>query len=274
MTKHVEMPESQLRGFERLAVPLVEQLNRSHALRQATHLVQRLPVGAVIHGVVNNLVEPHGLEELAKAHIPSGLLIVSNHRSFFDFYFLATWITFHTRHCKELQFPVRSDFFYTNPLGLAVNLLVAGGAMWPPVFRDDRRRTLNPIGVEQVARAFGPGVVTGIHPEGKRSKLADCYSFLPLRPGLGQLLEFVDPEVRIVPAYVAGTSSSVLREAGRNFKPAGRRGEPIRLWYGAVRSVGSILAEASDAQLRTDLAFAGVRELAERDRARYGSVGR
>ena len=111
----------------------------------------------------------------------------------------------------------------------------------------------------------------GIHPEGKRSKLEDPYCFLPLRPGLGQLLDLVDPEVRVVPAYVVGTSSSVQREVGRNFGPKAKRGEPIRLWYGPVRSVGSITAAASDALERTEIAFAGVRDLAEQDRARYGA---
>lgn len=274
MAKHVAMPDSQLRGFERIAVPLLEKVNRSHPLRRATHLLQGTAMGGLIHGVVNNLVQPYGLEELARAHVPHGLIVVSNHRSFFDFYFLGTWITFHTPHCKELQFPVRSDFFYTNPLGLAVNLVVAGGSMWPPVFRDERRRTLNPIGVHQVAGAFGPGVMMGIHPEGKRSKLPNPYDFLPLRPGLGQLLDLVDPEVRLVPAYVAGTSSSVAREVGRNFKPAAQRGEPIRLWYGPVRSVASVLAEAQDPLQRTEIAFAGVRELAEKDRALYGAAQR
>lgn len=269
MGKHVAMPNAELRGFERVAVPLMEQVNRLHPLRRATHAVQGTAMGGLIHFVVNNLVKTHGLDELAKAHVPHGLIIVSNHRSFFDFYFLGTWVTFHTPHCKEVQFPVRSDFFYTNPLGLAVNLVVAGGSMWPPVFRDERRRTLNPIGVHQIAHAFGPGVMMGIHPEGKRSKLADPYSFLPLRPGLGQLLELVDPEVRVVPAYVTGTSSSVQREVGRNFGPAAKRGEPIRLWYGSVRSAGSFVAATADPLERTELAFAGVRELAEQDRAAY-----
>lgn len=267
----VTMPAEELRGFEKVAVPLLESFNASHALRRATHIVQGKSFGGMIHLAIQNLAEPHGLEELAKAAVPHGLIVVSNHRTFYDFFYLGTWITFHTRHCKEVLFPVRSPFFYTSPIGVALNLVAAGGSMWPPVFRDERRRSLNPVGVQQIAKTLAPGVMMGIHPEGTRNRQPDPYSFLPLKPGLGQLLELLHPEVRVMPAFIAGHHTDLKRDLRRNLLPKGQRGEPIRLWYGKPRAAGSIVAESNDAMLRTEIAFAGVRELAEQDRALYGA---
>lgn len=261
------MPKGELRGFEKVAVPLLEAFNSSHGLRRATHVVQGKSFGGMIHLAIQNLAEPHGLAELAKTAVPHGLIVVSNHRTFYDFFYLGTWITFHTPHCKEVLFPVRSPFFYTNPLGVALNLVAAGGSMWPPVFRDERRRSLNPLGVQQIAQTLAPGVMMGIHPEGTRNRQADPYSFLPLKPGLGQLLELVHPEVRVMPAFIAGHNTDLKRDLQRNLRPRQQRGEPIRLWYGEPRAAGSIVAESPDPMLRTEIAFAGVRELAEQDRA-------
>lgn len=268
---HVAMPAEELRGFEKVAVPLLEAFNASHGFRRATHIVQGKSFGGLIHLAFQNLAEPHGLAELAKAHVPHGLIVVSNHRTFYDFFYLGTWITFHTPHCKEVLFPVRSPFFYTNPVGVALNLVAAGGSMWPPVFRDERRRSLNPVGVQQIAKTLAPGVMMGIHPEGTRNRQADPHSFLPLKPGLGQLLELVHPEVRVMPAFIAGHCTDLKRDFTRGFRPRGQRGEPIRLWYGEPRSAGSIVAESNDPMLRTEIAFAGVRELAEKDRALHGA---
>jgi 1-acyl-sn-glycerol-3-phosphate acyltransferase len=198
------------------------------------------------------------------------VIVVANHRSFFDFYFISSVITRRTRLMREVTFPVRSPFFYDNPLGLVLNIALSGATMWPPVFRDERRRTLNPTGLQQVSASLSEGVVMGIHPEGTRNKNDDPHSFLPLKPGLGQLIEVLDPGVVLLPCFVAGASSSVVREVGRNFKPVASRGEPIRIRFGAPQTAADLLAQSRDAATLTELAFAPVRTLCEADRLEFG----
>src|SRR5262245_32302999 len=72
-----------------------------------------------------------GLDRLETYEPERGVLVVSNHRSFFDQYaiMLATWAA-RIHWAKDLYFPVRSNFFYERPLGVLVNYFVGGGAMY------------------------------------------------------------------------------------------------------------------------------------------------
>ncbi len=58
--------------------------------------------------------------------------MVSNHRSFFDLYVVSSVIVKRGLE-QRLMFPVRSQFFYDSPLGLAVNGAMSFFAMYPPV---------------------------------------------------------------------------------------------------------------------------------------------
>ena len=113
------------------------------------------------------------------------------------------------------------------------------------------------------------GTVLGIHPEGRRSTGPSPYEFLPLKPGLGHLLLQCDPDVMVMPVFIAGTSSSVFREIQRNFRPPAERGEPIRILFGDARSAGDLIASVgTDPQALADAAFAPIHGLAAEDRAR------
>ena len=85
-----------------------------------------------------------GLAELCNLEPERGVLLVSNHRSFFDQYaaLMAVW-TYPARWGRSLNFPVRSEFFYDKPTGLFLNYFVAAGAMYPPIYRDTTRQVLN-----------------------------------------------------------------------------------------------------------------------------------
>lgn len=261
------MPRPQLRGFERIAVPVMEAINASTPIRRALHRTNGKLNAAWIDYALANLVQPHGLEAVQHMTAPQGIILVSNHRSFFDMYVISTLICRRTKLMDEVMYPVRSPFFYDHPLGLAVNLAVAGASMWPPVFRDDRRRVLNPIGFEQMAASLGSGVVMGIHPEGTRCQDPDPYTYLPTKPGLGQLLQVCQGEVRVLPCFITGMSSSVQREVSRNFHKKGQRGEPIRVWFGQPIRAADATAGLTDPAAITERVFAEVRALGELDRA-------
>src|SRR5207247_2407339 len=130
-----------------------------------------------------------GLEDLIRLVPHTGVMLVSNHRSFFDQYamLLACYMG-PVPWAKQLYFPVRSNFFYDQPLGVVVNAAVAGGAMYPPIYRQAERRALNDDALaKMVAILRQPGNVLGMHPEGTRGKGPDPYQFLPAQPGVGKV---------------------------------------------------------------------------------------
>lgn len=260
------MPRDQLRGFEKIAVPLIEGVNSRPRVVRAIHATLGKFNGMTILVGLGHLLQPRGLEHLKDLQAPKGMVMVSNHRSFFDMYVISAYVTHNTPLMQALLFPVRSNFFYTHPLGALVNFAASGAVMWPPVFRDDRKRQLNAVGFRQMAAALGPGVVIGIHPEGTRGKGPNPYEYLPVKPGLGMLIAQVDPDVQVLPVFIAGMSSSFRGEFGRNLRPAGQRGEPIRVRFGAAIRAGDLQQQGLDAAQATQAVFEQVRALGELDR--------
>ncbi len=256
-----------LRGFERLSVPMLESIAGNESLRNGLHHTIGRMNGAVIEWVTGPSWEIHGFEPIQTLRAPQGLIMVSNHRSFFDMFVISTVINRRTSLMQRITFPVRSNFYYTHPLGAALNLAISGASMWPPVFRDDRRRLLNPIGMDQLAATLKTGVAIGLHPEGKRNKGSDPYDFLPAKPGLGQLLSRVHQDTVVLPVFIAGLSNEVLVEFKRNRKPPGQRGEPVRMRFAKPLHARDLQATGLDALGMTEAVFSQVRELAEVDRA-------
>lgn len=269
MDKLVPMPRDGLRGFERLAVPLLERINSSHRARRAIYASLGRINAWAIEKLVGPLWQVYGLEHLQSLDAPNGLILVSNHRSFVDFYYLATVLSRHTDLMREVTFPVRSPFFYDTPWGMFLNLAMSGGTMWPPVFRDNRKRHFNSVGLQQIAWSIGPGAVMGIHPEGRRNPDGSTWTYLPVKPGFGQLLPHLHPDVAIVPAFVAGAAASVAHEIRRARLPKGRQGEAVRLRFDRGLRAGDLVALGLDPLAITEHVFARVRALGEQDRAEF-----
>ena len=80
-------------------------------------------------------------------------VLVSNHRSFFDLYMLTVLLHRFTPLRQPVLCPVRADYFYTRPDGLLVNLLVGGGRMFPPFFRDPAKADFNKWALERLCQA-------------------------------------------------------------------------------------------------------------------------
>ena len=221
-------PLEHLAPFERVAVRAMDVLNRrawglqERWLRSVSARWMRL--GS------SRMMEPVGLERLGSLAYTDGILLVSNHRSFFDLYMLSVLLDRHTALRQPVLCPVRADFFYRKPLGMAVNLLVGAGRMFPPFFREPEKQDFNRWAIERVAAELKRGsVVVGFHPEGRRNKNPDPYQLLPAQPGVGRLV--MESWPIIVPAFINGLTNDFLGDLRGNFDGTRRViavfGEPI-----------------------------------------------
>ncbi|MCZ7679658.1 MAG: 1-acyl-sn-glycerol-3-phosphate acyltransferase [Sandaracinaceae bacterium] len=158
------------------------------------------------------------------------VILVANHRSFFDFYVVSAMIYWRTRLPRRVLFPVRADFFYDHPAGVALNFVIANMAMFPPVLRDPKRRAFNRYSVARcVAELATPGTVMGLHPEGTRNKGDDPYSLLPAQPGVGQVV-LGAPRARVFPVFLHGVTNDIFAELADNWRRPDER--PIDIWFG------------------------------------------
>jgi 1-acyl-sn-glycerol-3-phosphate acyltransferase len=267
------VPRAQLRGFEHVAVRVCDTVNSTGWLKDLIQFFVRTVTATWIGAISRFRWRFSGLEAVAALRPPKGVILVSNHRSFFDMYVCSAALYREAAFMQRLIFPVRARFFYTHPIGLLVNLAVSGGAMWPPVFRDERRDALNPITTEQVVHALRqPGIVLGMHPEGTRGKHDDPYEFLPTRPGIGRLLRQVDPETVVLPFFILGMGSK-LREELRILvrRPAGQE---IRMRFSAPITAGELQALGLDDQGLADHLMGLVQAEARIDREERIADGR
>jgi 1-acyl-sn-glycerol-3-phosphate acyltransferase len=259
------MPRGRLHGLERVLIPLHDAINLTRPLKSSIQFVVRHFSARWVRACTRKLAELHGLDLLRTLEPPRGVILVSNHRSFFDMYVTSAFLYAETRLMRRLFFPVRADFFYTNVVGGLLNLCISGGAMWPPVFRDQRRTTLNPIGLAQLRHVLSePGAVVGIHPEGTRGKGPDPYAFLKARAGVGDLVHTVPDDVLVVPVFIVGLSNDFLGEVLSNFGLRPRRGFRIR--FGAPFTAAEARGWGAPAECARQV-FARVRQLADEDRA-------
>src|SRR5438445_335324 len=84
-----------------------------------------------------NLMNVFGVENVEQSDAARPLLLVANHRSFFDMYTVSSVIFRRTKRPVKLFFPVRGKFFYDNPVGWFVNFVMGWFSMYPPFFRGD-----------------------------------------------------------------------------------------------------------------------------------------
>src|SRR5215211_378851 len=127
-----------LSAFERFSFRLVRRMNRGRWKRFWTFCQRTLGAGW-IRLATYNLMRVHGLENLEKVSHERPLLLVANHRSFFDMYVVSTVLFFRTSWTKTLYFPVRGRFFYDSLAGLLVNLVMGWWSMFPPFFSTGER---------------------------------------------------------------------------------------------------------------------------------------
>lgn len=238
------MPEDvPLSRVERLALKFAEATNQDPRGKWLQTRFLRGVSYPWVRACIANRIFVEGLEDMMALQPERGVLLVSNHRSFFDQYVLLLAAYMGPVHwAKRLQFPVRANFFYDEPLGILVNAAVAGGAMYPPIFRQTERRALNDEALDKMVEILQvPGNVLGMHPEGTRGKGPDPYQFLPAQPGVGKVALLAKPTV--IPAFIHGLGNNILADIAQNFTKEARKTHAVVIVFGKPIEYADLLAE-------------------------------
>jgi 1-acyl-sn-glycerol-3-phosphate acyltransferase len=213
-----------------------------------------------ITGATDRLRHVHHEDRLPRWRPDTSYILATNHRSFFDLYVITGHLV-RRGLSHRLVFPVRSEFFYDQPLGLAVNGIMSFFAMYPPVFRDPKRAALNLTGLDEIAYLLGRGGhFLGIHPEGTRNQGDDPYTLLPAQSGIGRLI-YRTPAV-VLPAFVAGLINDLPRQIASNFDGTGT---PVHIVFGDPLDFSDLKARAGSPRV--------YRAIAERTRDVIAALG-
>lgn len=259
---------------ERMGFRLVSAMNRG-AWKRFWSFCQRHIGSLWIYLATYNLMNVRGLENFERTDPDRPVILVANHRSFFDMYTVSSVLFRRTKRPIELYFPVRAKFFYDNPIGWFVNLVMGWWAMYPPFFREQNeavKRAFDKFSVRELVRiaSHGRGHVVGFHPEGKRNMDDDPYSFLPAQPGIGKVI--FDARPQVVPVFIAGLSNQLARQILGNWTG----GEKVRIWFGKPVDLEQYFEKRDSVRTHKEISdrlMQNIAELGELDRDEFGQAG-
>lgn len=219
-----------------------------------------------------NLMNVFGVENVELSDPDRPLLLVANHRSFFDMFTVSSVIFRRAKRPITLFFPVRAKFFYDNPVGWLVNLVMGWFSMYPPFFRearDARKREFDKFSMRRLIQlcSIGRGNIIGFHPEGKRNFSNDPYTLLRAQPGIGKVIYTAQPQV--IPVFIAGLGNDLPKQILGNWTG----GEKIRIWFGEPIDLAAFYEESD--RLRThkeisDFLMVKIGELGDEDKSKFG----
>lgn len=220
-----------------------------------------------------NLMNAFGIENVENTDAERPLLLVANHRSFFDMYTVSSVLFRRTKRPIELFFPVRGKFFYSSPLGWFVNFIMGWFSMYPPFFREEKeakKREFDKFSVRRLIQICteGEAHIIGFHPEGKRNLNENPYEFLPAQPGIGKVIFAAKPQV--IPVFITGLGNNLPRQILGNWTG----GEKVRIWFGEPIDLSGFYEKGD--RLRThkeiaDFLMQKIGDLAEKDREVFGA---
>lgn len=232
---------------------------------------QRLVGARLVEWGVGPALRVHGLDRLQGTGTGErGMLLVANHRSFFDMFVVSSVLLRRVPGRWRLYFPVRGRYCYRSFSGALLNGAAAGWSMYPPFFREPGTRALDRLMLARLIAILqrGPGHVVGFHPEGTRNTSTDPYSLLPPHPGVGELVLAARP--RVVPVFVAGLGNDIMEQV----RASRRGGPPVRVHFGHPvpdETYAGIPARArGHAEIARDL-MRRVAALGEEDRETYAT---
>jgi 1-acyl-sn-glycerol-3-phosphate acyltransferase len=254
-TDLLERPDLAETGRERLSlseraiIRFVRGTFRRGLIDGAIRGLQQSVGSPWIHHCTKNLRHMHGLERLPVLEQRQSYILVSNHRSFFDLYVIfGDLVRRGLQH--RIVFPVRSTFFYDNPLGLLVNGAMSFFAMYPPLFRERKKLILNPTSLDELSWLLRRGgMFCGIHPEGTRKKDDDPYTFLPAQRGVGRIIQ--GARVPVIPVFINGLINDFPRQIESNFDGTGKE---VHVVFGKPIDFGSLLDEPAGARTEQRIA--------------------
>lgn len=276
-------PKSQggLTRAERITLAVTRFINerpRAKQLQQAwlTNVNQTW-----VRYVIGRRVFTENIEWLLSPPSDRGVVLCLNHRSYFDAY-ITVFALYESGAAwpQKMYFPVRSNFFYENAVGAAVNLVIGGGVLYPPIFRETSKADLNRDALRRLAGFLDePGSLVGLHPEGTRGKGDDPYQLLPAQPGIGQIVLQSRPVV--VPAFINGLSNSYARDITSTFRRDVRRENPVIVVFGEALDYDDLASQKPRAALykkmsdriRDHIIQLGQREKVLRARCASGEIG-
>lgn len=263
---HVTAEElAPLTWFERASFRWCNLVNSNATVRRIAQVFRSRIGAGWVFVCTRNIVHLHGTENLQALPKGTPLLVCANHRSFFDMYVLTCWMSRVMDHMPNIVFPVRANFFYENPLGVFVNMLMSAFAMYPPIFRQAEKRGFNAYALARtVELARTPDTMVGFHPEGTRGKGPDPYQMLPAQPGVGQIIYEAQPTV--LPVFINGLGNNVLRQVVSNFTGGGA---PVHIVFGPPLDVTSFYAKPNRLRTHKELSDYVAAEI-----ARLGAVER
>lgn len=236
----VSAARGRLSFVERLNLRVVRWSFREGWFSRLLSLLQRTIGQAWIHHSTKHLRRVIGFSRLPDLDDSASIIVVCNHRSFFDLYVVTAELVRRGMK-KRIIFMVRAAFFYDSALGLVVNFLMSFLAMYPPVFRERTKQPLNPLALEELSWLLARGgMFAGLHPEGTRKKDDDPYTFLPAKPGVGRIIQASG--VTVVPVFINGLGNDLVKQVRGNFD---RRGEPVAIVFGKPIDFGDLLAQES-----------------------------
>jgi 1-acyl-sn-glycerol-3-phosphate acyltransferase len=239
-----------LTAIERVIWGATRSVNERPTLKRLSHAFLRTGGAAWVYYCTRNLVRLTGEDAIASLQPDRGVVLASNHRSFFDMYVISSVLLRRCAWIERMYFPVRSAYFYDRLDGLVVNAIMSGLAMYPPVFRDPRRRHLNRHTIDFLASELQrSGTIVGLHPEGRRGTTPDPYTLLPAHPGIGEIVHRARPLV--LPVFILGLSNNLARQVRGNFNG---KGPPVTITFGTPLNLEEHLSEP--ARARTYLAIA------------------
>jgi 1-acyl-sn-glycerol-3-phosphate acyltransferase len=213
----------------------------------------------------------HHIDRVPPLGRDQSFIIACNHRSFFDLYVVVSNLIRNGYH-QRIFFPVRSTFFYDTPLGFLVNGLMSFFAMYPPIFRDKKKASLNAYSMEEAARLLRTGgYMMGFHPEGTRNK-GNPYDLLPIHSGIGRLVH--SARVPVIPVFVNGLRvDGLARQITSNFDGTGT---PIHTVFGAPLEVSDLLTQPANQSTAKQIAnrvAAAITALAQEERQLRAAAG-
>jgi 1-acyl-sn-glycerol-3-phosphate acyltransferase len=215
-----------------------------------------------------NLMNVFGIENFERTDLERPVLLVANHRSFFDMYTVSSVLFRRTRRPMELYFPVRARFFYDSIVGWFVNFIMGWFSMYPPFFREQRdaaKREFDKFSLRRLIQlaSRGRAHVIGFHPEGKRNLSDDPHSLLPAQPGIGKVIYAARPQV--VPVFIAGLGNDLPKQILGNW----RGGEKVRIRFGQEIDLADFYERGDRIRTHKEIAdhlMTKIAELAELDR--------